>query len=325
MKAIVYRSHGPPDVLQIKEIEKPLNKEDELLIKIHAASVNALDSHNMNGIPGLARLMDRLFRPKPKIPGVDLAGRVEAIGSSVTRFKVGDEVFGCGQGTFAEYVITLEKRVVLKPAGITFEAAASLPVAGLTALQGLRDYGKIKAGQSVLIHGAGGGVGTFAVQIAKSFGAEVTAVCSNRNLDRVRSIGADHVIDYEQQDFTHSGKRYDLIMTINGYHSLLAYKRALNPHGILVLVGASKPQILKALLQVLLLGPLISLTSKQKIRIFVAKVNEKDLRFLSDLLESGKLKPVIDRQYPLSEAADALRYLEEWHSKGKIIIRVVHP
>ena len=324
MKAIVYTTHGSPDVLQLKEVEKPVLKETQLLIKVHAASVNALDSHLMHGIPGVAYMMDRLFKPKPKTPGVDLSGRVEAIGSAVAKFQVGDEVFGSGYKTFAEYATTLERLVVLKPATVTFEAAAAVSVAGLTALQGLRDVGKIKSGQSVLIHGAGGGVGTFAVQIAKSFGAEVTAVCSTKNLEMVRSIGADHVIDYTQEDFTHSGKRYDLIMTVNGYHPISAYRRALSPHGVLVHAGVSKSRLLRAMLEVMLLGPLISLTGKQKVRFFMARVRTDDLLFLKELLEKGQLNPVIDRQFQLSEAADAIRYLEEWHSRGKVIVQVAH-
>ena len=324
MKAIVYTGHGSPDILQLKEVEKPRPQENQLLIKVHAAALNALDSHMMRGVPFINRLIDWLVKPKPKIPGVDLAGRVEAIGSAVTRFKVGDEVFGSGHDAFAEYAITLESRVVLKPATVTFEAAAAVPVAALTALQGLRDYGEIKSGQKVLIHGAGGGVGTFAVQIAKSFGAEVTAVCGTKNLEMARSIGADHVIDYAQQDFTRSGKRYDLIMTVNGYYPILAYRRALNPRGILVMAGASKASIFRTLLQVLLLGPLISLTSKQKIRVFIARIKEKDLLFLRGLLQAGGLKPVIDRHYPLSETAEAIRYLEQWHSQGKVIVQVAN-
>ena len=324
MKAIVYTGHGSPDILQLKEVEKPRPQENQLLIKVHAAALNALDSHMMRGVPFINRLIDWLVKPKLKIPGVDLAGRVEAIGSAVTRFQVGDEVFGSGHDAFAEYAITLESRVVLKPATVTFEAAAAVPVAALTALQGLRDYGEIKSGQKVLIHGAGGGVGTFAVQIAKSFGAEVTAVCGTKNLEMARSIGADHVIDYAQQDFTRSGKRYDLIMTVNGYYPILAYRRALNPRGILVMAGASKASIFRTLLQVLLLGPLISLTSKQKIRVFIARIKEKDLLFLRGLLQAGGLKPVIDRHYPLSETAEAIRYLEQWHSQGKVIVQVAN-
>lgn len=324
MKAIVFTRHGSPDVLQLNEVEKPSPKENQLLIKVHAAALNALDSHLLRGVPYVARLIDWLGKPKLKTPGVDLAGRVEAIGNAVTRFKVGDEVFGSGRSAMAEYAVTLESRVALKPATVTFETAAAVSVAGLTALQGLRDYGEIKSGQQVLIHGAGGGVGTFAVQIAKSFGVEVTAVCGTKNLEMVRSIGADHVIDYTQQDFTRIGKRYDLIMTVNGYHPNSAYRRALNHRGIFVQAGASKAHIPKAMLQALLLGPLMSLTSKQKFRFFLARVKQEDLFYLSRLLESGALKPVIDRCYPLSETAEAIRYLEQWHSQGKIIIRVAN-
>ena len=319
MKAIVYTRHGSPENLQLKEVDRPLLKENHLLIKVHAASLNALDSHLMNGMP----LIDWLFRPTPKIPGVDLAGTVEAIGSAVTRFKAGDEVFGNGHGAFAEYSLAPERALALKPANVSFEAAAAVPVAALTALQGLRDHGEIKPGQKVLIHGAGGGVGTFAVQIAKLLGAEVTALCSTRNLEMARSIGADHVIDYTQQDYTRSGKRYDLIMAVNGYHPISAHRRALAPRGILVMAGASKAHIFKAMFQSFLLGPLISMTGKQRFRLFIARIKEADLLFLSGLLATGRLKPVIDRQYPLSEAADAMRYLEQWHSGGKVIITVV--
>lgn len=327
MKAIVYTRHGSPDFLQLEDVDKPIPKEDQLLIKVHAAALNALDSHLMNGIPGVASLIDRLSKPKPTIPGVDLAGRVEAIGGKVIRFKVGDEVFGSGRGTLAEYALSPERALVLKPASVTFEAAAAISVAGLTALQGLRDRGEIKPGQKVLIHGAGGGVGTFAVQIAKSFGAKVTAVCGTHNLEMARSIGADHVIDYTKEDFTQRGpdghqEQYDLILSVNGYHPVSAHRRALKPNGILVMAGAAKSRLLKAMLQVMLLGPVISKISGQKIRFVGAKVKEEDLLYLSGLLESGKLNPVIDRTYPLNETAEALRYLEQWHSQGKIIIRV---
>lgn len=327
MNAIVYTGHGSPDILQLKEVEKPRPQENQLLIKVHAAALNALDSHIMRGVPFINGLIDWLVKPKPKIPGVDLAGRVEAIGGKVTRFKVGDEVFGSGRGALAEYALSPERTLVLKPASVTFEAAAAVSVAGLTALQGLRDRGEIKPGQKVLIHGAGGGVGTFAVQIAKSFGAEVTAVCGTHNLEMALSIGADHVIDYTKEDFTQSGpdghqKQYDLILSVNGYHPVSAHRRALKPNGILVMAGAAKSRLLKAMLQVMLLGPVISKTSGQKIRFVGAKVKEEDLRFLNELIENGKLKPVIDRQYPLSEAAEAMRYFEEWHSRGKVIISV---
>lgn len=322
MKAIVYTQLGSPDVLQLTEVEKPKPKENQLLIKVHAASVNALDSHMMRGLLPLSQLINK-FNSKPKTLGADLAGIVQAVGSKVTKFRVGDEVFGSGKSTFAEYALTREDAVVLKPFGIRYEEGAAVGVAGLTALQGLRDYGKIKAGQKVCINGAGGGLGTFAVQIAKAFGAEVTAVCGPHNVDMVRSIGADHVIDYTQEDFTQSDKRYDLIMQANGYHPLLTYKRMLTPNGTFVLAGTSKDHMFKGLFQTMFLGPVISMFGKHKLRFFIARIKQEDLLYIRGLLESGKIKSVIDRQYPLSEAADAIRYLEEWHSRGKIIITVV--
>jgi NADPH:quinone reductase-like Zn-dependent oxidoreductase len=321
MKAIVYTHYGSPDVLQLKEVDKPLPQNHQLLIKVHAASVNTLDLA-MRG-PFLARIITGgLFKPKDQRLGVDLAGQVEAVGSNVTQFQPGDEVFGRGLGAFAEYVCAREDAIVLKPTTLTFEAAAAVPVAALTALQGLRDKGQIQPGQKVLVNGASGGVGTFAVQIAKSFGAEVTAVCSTRNVDLVRSIGADQVIDYTQEDVTRNGQRYDLILAVNGYHPIFAYRRALRPKGVYVLVGGSKAHLYQALLQALLLGPLISRTDGQKMRFFIAKPNQKDLVLLKELLEAGKVVPVIDRRYPLSETAEAVRYLEEGHARGKVVITV---
>ena len=321
MKAIVYTQYGSPDVLHLKEVDKPLPQDHQLLIKVHAASVNTLDL-TMRG-PFLARIITGgLLKPKNQRLGVDLAGQVEAVGSSVTQFQPGDEVFGRGAGAFAEYVCARDDAVVLKPTILTFEAAAAVPVAALTALQGLRDKGQIQPGQRVLVNGASGGVGTFAVQIAKSFGAEVTAVCSTRNVDLVRSIGADHVIDYTQADVTRNGQQYDLILAVNGYHPISAYRRALSPTGVYVLVGGSKTHLYQALLQALLLGPLISRTGGQKMRFFITKPNRQDLAFVKELLEAGKVKPVIDRRYPLSETADAVRYLEEGHARGKVVITV---
>jgi NADPH:quinone reductase-like Zn-dependent oxidoreductase len=322
MKAIVYTRHGSPDVLRLEELEKPILKDNELLIKVHSASLNALDSHLMRGFPLVSELIDAFRTHKKNIPGVDMAGTVEAIGAGVTKFKIGDEVFGNGRGSCAEFVSAPEDRLALKPATLTFEAGAAVGVAAITALQGLRDYGKIQAGQKVLINGAGGGVGTFAVQIAKSFGTEVTAVCSTKNLEMVRSIGADHVIDYTKQDFTKNGRRYDLIVGANGYHSAVAYARALTPTGIYVMAGASKSSIFKAMFQVLFFGSLIKLTSKKRMHFFMARGNQSDLLVVKQLMESGKVKPVIDRRYPLIEVPQAIRYMEEWHSKGKIIITV---
>ncbi len=321
MKAVVYTSYGSPDVLQLKEIEKPTSKDDEVLVKVHAASVNAADLHFLRGKPFLIRLMGfGLLRPKGKILGSDIAGRVEAVGRNVKQFQPGDEVFGdlfeCGRGGFAEYVCARENALALKPTNISFEEAAAVPMAAVTALHGLRDKGQIQQGQKVLINGASGGVGTFAVQIAKSFGAEVTGVCSTRNLDMVRSFGADQVIDYSREDFTKNGQRYDLILAANGYHLIFDYQRALSPKGTYVATGGSMPQLFQAML----LGPCISMTGSKKMGNLISKPNQKDLIFMKGLLETGKVKPVIERRYKLSEAAEALRYLEEGHAQGKVVI-----
>jgi len=321
MKAIVYHKYGSPDVLELEEIQKPTPRDDEVLIKVHAASANAADWHILRGKPFLVRLMGiGLLKPKNKILGADIAGRIEAVGRNVKQFQPGDEVFGdisdCGWGGFAEYVCVSEDALVLKPASMTFEEATAVPLAAVTALQGLRDKGQIQPGQKVLINGASGGVGTFAVQIAKSFGAEVTGVCSTSKLDMVRSIGADQVIDYTQEDFTKNGQRYDLILAANGYHSIWDYKRALRPKGIYVAAGGSMAQIFQAML----LGPWISMTGSKKMGNFITKPNKKDLVFIKELLEAGKVVPVIDRRYPLSEVAEALRYLEEGHARGKVVI-----
>ncbi len=317
MKAIVATKYGPPEFLQFRDVEKPTPKDYQVLVRVHAASVNAYDWHMLEGKPFLARLMGGgLLKPKNTRPGSDIAGRVEAVGSSVKQFHVDNEVFGFCVGGFAEYACAREDLLVLKPANVTFEEAAATPLAALTALQGLRDKGKIQAGQKVLINGASGGVGTFAVQIAKSFGAEVTAVCSTGKMDLARIIGADHVIDYTREDFTKSGQRYDLILATAGGRSIFDYKRALNPKGIYVFVGGSR------MIQAMTLGPLISKIGNKKMGFFVMKPNKKDLTFVKDLLESGKVKPVIDRRYPLSEVSEAFRYLENGHAKGKIVITV---
>ena len=322
MKAIVYTQYGPPDVLQLKEVAKPVPKDNQVLVKVQAASVNTLDLA-MRG-PFLARIITGgLLKPKDPRLGADIAGRVEAVGTNVTQFQPGDEVFGVVAGAFAEYACAAENQVALKPANLSFEEAAAVPVAALTALQGLRNKGQIQPGQQVLIHGASGGVGTFAVQIAKAFGAEVTAVCSTRNVDMARSIGADQVIDYTQKDVTRTGQRYDLILAVNGYHPIFAYRRALRPTGRYVLVGGSKAHVFQALLQALLLGPVISRTGKQQMGFMgIAKINQKDLVYVRELLEAGKVVPVIERRYPLGETAEALRYLEEGHARGKVVITV---
>jgi len=319
MKAILYTQYGPPDVLQYKEVAIPALADNAVLVKNYAASVNPLDS---GVVRGSGRFTGTgLLKPKQKALGSDFAGRVEAVGRLVKQYQVGDEVFGgdiWGAGGFAEYVSAVEERLTRKPANISFEQAAAVPVAAITALQGLRDKGQIQRGQKVLVDGASGGVGTFAVQIAKSFGAEVTAVCSTRNVDTARSIGADHVIDYTQEDFTQRQQRYDLILAANASHSLFDYRRALSPNGIYVWSGG------KVNLQVIFLGPLLSLFGRKKIRFFLAKLNEKDLAFLAELLEAGKVVPVIDRCYPLSDAAAAIRYREEGHARGKVVLTVEH-
>ena len=325
MKAIVCTKYGPPDVLKLEEVSKPTPSDDEVLVEVHAASVVFRDTALIRGKPFVARLMGQgLLKPKYRIPGTDLAGRVGAVGRNIKQFQPGDEVFGDisarGYGGFAEYVSVLENALALKPAGMTFEEAAAVPQAALVALQGLRDKGQIQPGQKVLINGASGGNGTFAVQIAKSFGAEVTGVCSTRNLDMVRSIGADHVIDYTQEDFTNSGQRYDLILATAGYRSIFDYKRALSPGGIYVSAGGSMAQIF----QPVFLGPLISMTGSKKLASLYMRPNQKDLLFVKELIEAGKVKPVIDRRYPLSEVAEAFRYYEEKHTRGKIIITVEH-
>jgi len=322
MKAIVYTEYGPPDVLQLKEVEKPTPKDDEVLIKIHAAAITAGDAIVLKGEPFVTRFVTGLQKPKNTIPGKEMAGRVEAVGGNVTQFQPGDEVFGdlsvAGWGAFAEYVSVPENAIALKPANLTFEQAAAVPESAVVALQGLRDKGKIQPGQKVVINGASGGVGTFAVQIAKSFGTEVTAVCSTRNSDMVRSIGADYVIDYTEEDFTQNGQHYDLILAANGYHPLSDYRRALSPEGIYVATGGSMAQSLQATL----MGPIISMTGSKTMGGMMVKPNKNDLVFMKELLEAGKVVPVIDRRYPLSEVAEAFHYIGEGHAKGKVVITV---
>ena len=320
MKAIVATKYGPPDVLQLKDVEIPTPKDDEVLIKIQAASLNAYDWHLLTADIFLVRLMGGGFlKPKNKIPGADIAGRVEAVGRSVTQFHPGDDVFGeISHGGFAEYACAREDRLATKPANLSFEEAAAVPMAALTALRGLRDKGRIQPGQKVLIHGASGGVGTFAVQMAKLFGAEVTAVCSTGKMDQARSLGADQVIDYTQEDFTKARQRYDLIFAANGYHPILEYRRALSAKGIYVMAGGTKAQIFQAML----LGPWISMAGSRKMGGLSANVNQKDLVFIKELLEAGKIRPVIDRRYPLSDVPQALRYLGEGHARGKVVISI---
>lgn len=315
MEAVVYTHYGSPDVLQLTGIEKPTPREDEVLVRIHAASVNAYDWHMLRAKPFIARFMSGLFKPQNKILGADFAGTIEAVGRNIRQFHSGDEVYGCRQGSFSEFMCCREDRLAMKPINVSFEQAAAAPMAALTALQALRDIGRIQSGHKVLINGAGGGVGTFAVQIAKSFGAEVTAVCSTRNLEMALSIGADHVVDYTKEDFTKSGQRYDLILGANGYHSLFDYKRALGPKGIYVMSGGTNAQMFQAFL-----GPLVSFGSGRRLAGVAAKVVQKDLVFITELLEAGKVVPVIDRRYRLNQVPDAIRYLEEGHAQGKVVI-----
>jgi len=324
MKAIVYRDYGSPDVLRLQEIEKLLPNDNQVLIKVRAASANPLDWHYMRGTPYIVRIDAGLLKPKDERLGVDVAGQVEAVGRNVTQFKPGDEVFGTGGGSFAEYVLASESKVVLKPANLTFEQAAAVPVAALTALQGLRDKGRIQPGQKVLINGASGGVGTFAVQIAKAFGADVTGVCSTRNVAMVRALGADHVIDYTREDFTQGAQRYDLILDNVGNHSLLAFRRVMSPKGTYVLIGGGGPNDgrwigpMAGPIKALLLSPFVS----QEFGMLLASVNRADLVVLSELMATKKVIPVIDRAYALSEVPAAIRYLEEGHARGKVVITV---
>ncbi|MGB9029492.1 MAG: NAD(P)-dependent alcohol dehydrogenase [Acidobacteriaceae bacterium] len=322
MQAIVYHHYGPPTVLRCEEIEKPTPRDNEVLIKVRAASVNPLDWHFMRGKPYLLRLMTGLGTPRLPQLGVDVAGEVEEAGRNVTQFKPGDEVFGGCRSAFAEYACTPESKLVARPSSVTVEQGASVAIAGLSALQALRDQGRIQPGQKVLINGAAGGVGTFAVQIAKSFGAEVTGVCSTRNVELVRSLGADCVIDYTQQDFTSMGRRYDLLLDCIGNHSWSACRRALVPKGICVGVGGRTDAWgfvpLAGMFAKLAIAPFIS----QKIRGFLAKTKQSDLAIISELMQSGKVTPVIDRTYPLANVPDAIRYLEEGHARGKVVITV---
>jgi NADPH:quinone reductase-like Zn-dependent oxidoreductase len=323
MKAIVYTKYGPPDVLQLKEVEKPTPKDNEVLIKVHAASVNDWDWGLLRGKPFVNRLLFGLLKPKTKILGCDIAGQVEAVGRNVKQFQPGDEVFGdlsaCGFGAFAEYVCALENALALKPPSMTFDEAAAIPQAAMLALQGLRDIGQLQPGKKLLINGAGGGVGTFSVQIAKLYGVEVTGVDSSGKLDMLRSMGFDHVIDYTQEDFTKNGQCYDLILDVKTNRSTFDYTRALSPNGMYVTVGGSMTRLFQALF----LGPWISMISKKKIRIVGFKQN-KDLAYMNELFEAGKVKPVIDGPYTLSEVPEAIRYFGEGKHKGKVIITVEH-
>ncbi len=322
MKAVVRDSYGPPDVLELREVAKPELADDGVLVRVRASSVNPVDWYDVTGRPWIARPMTGLRRPKSRLTGRDFAGTVEAVGKDVTDLQVGDDVFGgkSGGGSFAEYVCARDG-VARKPANRTFEEAAAVPVAALTALQGLRDHGQLHPGHKVLVNGASGGVGTFAVQIAKVLGAEVTAVCSTRNVEQARSLGADHVIDYTAEDFTRGGIRYDVILDVAGSKSWSQCRRVLNPHATLVMVGAKGNP---------LMGPLghfaevrlAALRGSQKAVFFIAKLDSPDLDVLRELLESGKVKPVVEKRYELGEVADALRYIGDGHAQGKIVINV---
>ena len=321
MRAAIYNRYGPPDVVHIRDVEEPTPKEDEALIKVRAASINPLDWHFMRGTPYLVRLMTGLRKPKITRLGVDVAGQVQAVGRNVTEFGPGDEVFGTCRGALAEYACTSESTLVMKPENVTFEQAAAVPVAAFTALQGLRDKGQVQAGQKVLINGAAGGVGTFAVQIAKWFGADVTGVCSSRNLEMVRNIGADRAMDYTREDFTTSGQRYDLIFDLVGNHSLSAFRRVLKPRGIYIGAGGGGPEVhsldvLAGAIETLVLSLFVS----EKLVTFLARANKKDLTTICEFIKNGTVTPVIDKRFPLSGVPEAIRYLEQGHARGKVVI-----
>ncbi len=320
MKAIVRENYGPPDVLRLDDVPVPTFDDVGVLVRVHAASANAGDWHLLRGTPLPFRLVAGLTKPKFKIIGNDIAGTVEAVGRNVTQCKPGDEVFGelsrCGFGAYAEYAVARESALARKPANLSFEEAASVPTSGCTALQALR-RGELQSSQRVLIHGAAGGVGTFAVQIAKALGAEVTAVCSTRNAALIRSLGADHVLDYTRTDFANSGETFDLILAVNGDRSIWDYRRALTPTGRYVMSGGSNRQLCEALF----LGPLLSIGG-QKLGNLLAKPNQPDLHVLRDLMEAGKLRPVIERSYRLSEVPEALRHLETGHASGKLVVTI---
>ncbi len=323
MRAVVYTQYGPPEVLRLAEVPTPVPRDDEVLVQVHAASVNAADWRLMRADPFLARLHAGLFAPKRyPVLGADIAGRVEAVGRGVSRLRPGDEVFGdvfeSGMGGFAEYACARERDLVPKPANVSFVEAAAVPLAGRTALHALRDAGQVRAGQKVLIAGASGGVGTFAVQLAKHLGAEVTAVCSTGKVELARSLGADHVIDYSREDFVRGEQRYDLILAVNGFRSIFDYRRALSPRGRYAMAGGSTAQMFQALL----FGPWLSLLGSQKFVTVSSKPNHADLELLGELLAAGRLKPVIDRRYPLEETREAVRYVEEGHAAGKVVVTV---
>ena len=321
MKAVVCERYGSPDVLELREVDKPIPADDEVLVRVRATSVNPVDWHGVTGTPYIARLQTGLRGPKSAAVGVDFAGQVEAVGRDVTVLAPGDDVFGGRNGAFAEYVC-VRNAVAVKPSNLTFEQAAAVPVAAITALQGLRDKGALQPGQKVLVNGASGGVGTFAVQIAKALGAEVTGVCSTGNVELVRSLGADHVVDYTGEDFTRRGEQYDLLLDNAGSRSFSAYRRVLRSDGRLVIVGGPKTSKLLGPLTHMVTTVAASKFRSQKAVAFLAKLNKEDLRLLRELLEAGTVRPVIDRTYELAEIADALRYLGEGHARGKIVVTV---
>jgi NADPH:quinone reductase-like Zn-dependent oxidoreductase len=321
MKAIAQDRYGSPDVLELREVDKPVIESHQVLVRVHASSVNPVEWYRVMG-PYFARIWEGLRKPKSTAIGADLAGRIEAVGRDVTEFQPGDDVFGTSGGSWAEYAPAREARLVRKPANLSFEEAAAVPIAAITALQALRDKGRVQPGQKVLINGASGGVGTFAVQLAKSFGAEVTAVCSTRNVELVRSLGADVVVDYTQEDFTQRAERHDLLLDIAGSRSLSELRRVLTPDATVVLVGAKMTNRGLGPLSHLVGTRLASLGRSQTVTFFIAKITKEDLVFLHELLAAGKVKPVIDRRYELSQVSDALRYLGEGHAQGKVVITV---
>jgi NADPH:quinone reductase-like Zn-dependent oxidoreductase len=322
VKAAVTNRYGSPDLLKLSEIERPVPDDSQVLVKVHAASINYGNLVLLKGKPFLARFAFGLLKPKYPIPGGDIAGHVEAVGKAVKQFKPGDEVFGdlsgCGWGGFADYVAVPESAIAIKPKNLSFEEAAAVPMAGVTALQSLRDKGKVQSGHKVLVYGASGGVGTFAVQIAKSFGAEVTGVCSTRNLEILSSLGADHCLDYTKEDILQYPNKYDLILGVNGHQPLSSYKQMLNPNGVFIHVGGSEAQMFQAML----LGPWISLTSKKKMGNFLQRANQTDLDTLKELIEANKVKPIIDRCYQLDELTEAFNYFSEGHAQGKVVITI---
>lgn len=326
MKAVVRDRYGPPDVLRLSDVPRPVAADDGVLVRIRAASVNAYDWHLLRGEPSLVRMMTGLGKPKRGGTGADLAGIVEAVGSGVARLRPGDEVYGHGEGSFAEYVAAKEAHLALKPSSLSFEEAAAVPMAGTSALQALRDKGRVQPGQRVLINGASGGVGTFAVQIARALGAEVTGVCSARNAELVRSLGASHVVDYAREDFTRSGVRYDVILDIADTHAISDYRRALTPNGTLVSLGAAggpgEQDGTAAIMFGTLKATVVSAFVRQHLRLFIAKSSYADLDVLRELIDAGKVRPVIDRRYTLAEVPDAIRYVETGHARGKVVVAI---